>query len=240
MFQSGYRKIQSRNILPNITWQEDTEFYKDFVQFLKTSDTELVCGITDDCVFYRQINITQKTLEDLFSNENIFCFSFRLGLNTTLQDYSTGRHQPSLSKYHNYNTDIIYWNWKQQYEHDNYGYPISLDGHVFRTSDLYDLTIRHPTGCLRHWEGNLAGKCREDVNRPYMASEETSSLYCIPTNCVQDPPLQAGLKHHMSSDFLNTEYLSNNIIDYDSVIKNDVTWSHNEIDLHLREYKHEY
>lgn len=243
-YLKGYSLLQDRHIYDNIVWQQEKDFYGDFVNFLKTNDTELFCGLTDDCVFYRPTDLSFRVLDNIFSNSDVFCFSLRLGLNTTLQDYVSNSFQNPLTwydirsiSYQQQLVNIIIWSWREICCVHNYGYPISLDGHIYRTKDMYDLTTKYSIGCLRGWEGVLAENCRRDTNKYLMSAETESSVYCIPNNCVQDPPMHAGIKHNYTSDGLNNQYLRNNIISTDSIITTGVNWCHQELEFKYVEYE---
>lgn len=215
---------------PSIEWRRESSFYTDFVDMLKTNDSEYICGLTDDCVFYRHVELSPNELPCLFDNET-FCFTFRMGLNTTCQYYLTGQQQAPLEKYRQYKGRFIKWNWKERSDIENYGYPISLDGHIFRTKDIYDYTSKFNVACLREWEGVLAGKAREYINKPYMTSFKQSVLYCVASNCVQDPLLLAGVVYGYNPDSLANAYLDGVRIDLNPFLFECVDFSHIEIPL---------
>ena len=58
------------------------------------------------------------------------------------------------------NPYLVKWNWKEWDSTQNYGYPISLDGHIFRTEELRDLSNKYKFDYLTHFEKLLNQKHR--------------------------------------------------------------------------------
>jgi hypothetical protein len=188
-------------------------------------------------------------IESAFEKD-VFCFSFRLGLNTFIQNYllPNNRFELTNSKITAY---FVKWNWLDWDSRLNYGYPISLDGHIYRGSELAELTTKYEFPCLRHWEGILAGKVRrggkvfDETNDlgDHMVAYRQSVLFSIPCNCVQEPPLVSGQINPYAEDDLNEKYLNNEVIDFNSLecMFQNVAWSHNEIPLKFKPLKeHKY
>ena len=230
-FAKGYEKLQSEKILPNIVWEKEKDFVPDFLNALKTCESEFICGIVDDCVFYKRLASTANQIESVITDD-VFCFSFRLGLNTTMQNYLNPTEFVELGKYES-NPFCVRWNWKEWSSKLNYGYPISLDGHIFRTKEISYLSHKFEFEYLRYWEGIIAGKCRNETERHMMVSYRQSVLFSIPCNCVQDPPLIAGGIHPFSEEELNEKYLNDEVINFRAMeyAFQNVKWSHNEFQL---------
>lgn len=230
-FAKGYEKLKSEQILPYITWEEEKDFVPDFLNALKTCKSEYICGIVDDCVIYKRLPTSGKEIEETFSDE-VFCFSLRLGLNTVTQNYLMPNNVVELQKYQQ-NPYCVKWDWKEWSSKLNYGYPISLDGHIFRTKEISDLSHKFEFEYLRQWEGVIAGRCREETERNIMISYQQNVLFSIPSNCVQDPPLIAGQVYPYSEEALNKRYLDNEVIDFGGMeyAFQNVTWAHNEFPL---------
>lgn len=234
LYLEGYDLLQSRHLLPNLEWQLDKDFYTDFISYLAHNDSELFCGITDDCVFYRSTEFTSNFLEEQFKNPDLFCATLRMGQNTILQDYLQWRFQPPIEYPILVSPNFIMWNWMIRDPDENYGYPISLDGHIYRTKEMYDLTQIYELRTLRSWEGVLAGRIRDLIQRPLMLAGKESSLYSIPVNCCQEPSMIAGAQFSYPISYLNCEYLDGNIIDLQDITKKDVIWCHYELPLYFK------
>tara|TARA_R110000765_G_scaffold153731_2_gene256674 strand:+ start:381 stop:1217 length:837 start_codon:yes stop_codon:yes gene_type:complete len=234
-FAKGYEKLKSERILSNLVWEKEENFVQDFLNALKTCETDYICGIVDDCIFYKRLASKPQAIIDVLTDD-VFCFSFRLGLNTTTQYYMRPQEKFELKAY-DQSGMFVRWNWKEWDSKLNYGYPISLDGHVFRTKELSDLSHKFKFDYLRQWEGVIAGKCREETDRHNMASYKQNVLFSIPSNCVQDPPLVAGQLHEYSEEKLNNLYLKGEVIDLEMMeyAFQNVTWAHNEFPLMFKQ-----
>lgn len=229
-FKDGYEQLKKRHIYPNIHWVKETNIHDDFMSSLKASKQDQVCILTDDTVFFRRVNITPFELSDVM-NGKVLQFSFRLGLNTVVQDYRTGSRQPPLFGYEKHENEIIKWNWTEYYKNNNYGYCIGMDGCVFNVSDLITISESFHWSGFRGWEGTIAGDLRHTLqHKPFMAAFEHSVVVNIPTNNVQ-PGLYAGDKYPISLDELNTKYLAGNTLSLDKMDFSNIIGAHQEVEL---------
>tara|TARA_Y100000310_G_scaffold340320_1_gene435665 strand:+ start:118 stop:975 length:858 start_codon:yes stop_codon:yes gene_type:complete len=232
LYEEGYKKLQEEKLFDNIEWQKEGDFVEDFLGAMTDYDSEYICGLVDDCVFYKKLPGNQELILDAF-DDSIFCFSFRMGLNTTIQNYLDPNTKYNLKDY-TYSSHFIKWNWKEWDSRLNYGYPISLDGHIFRRKELSELSTKYKFDYLRQWEGVLAGNLRRDETNQigeFMASYKQNVLFSIPANCVQDPPLISGQIHRYDEEYLNELYLDNKVLDLDAMESTfqNVASCHNEI-----------
>jgi len=242
-YEIGYEKLfwKVKNSLPfydKVVWYKEKEFYKDFIQAIDNCNTSYICGLTDDCLFYDKINVSANDIKQTFTDD-VFCFSFRLGVNTIIQNYMTGEEQYPLLQREVTELnkgEIIKWNWKLRPPMENYAYPVSLDGHIFRTKELLKISTIKNFTCLRQWEGELSLIIRRLTAKPYMASLSHSVLFNIPANCVQDPPLISGTQFPYSVEELNQKYLDGQILDLDFILNNcmPVLSSHKEVEFRFR------
>lgn len=252
-YENGYKKlinktqsIESLTTFPTkelpfcykIVWEQEKDFYPDFIKAIENCSSSLICGLTDDCLFYKSIKVSSQEIEDCFTDD-VFTFTFRMGVNTIIQNYMTGQLQPSLLNdklIEVNNGKIIKWNWKNKYMFDNYGYPISLDSHIYKTEELLKISTVKQFTCLRQWEGELSQIIRQLTPKEYMASFPTSVLFNIPANCVQDPPLISGTEFPYSIEELNQKYLNGEILDLDFILNNNkaVYSSHKETEFKFK------
>ena len=246
-YEAGYLKLQEEKILDNIEWQREKDFTKDFVGSIIDYSSDYICGIVDDCIFYKKLPSGVELIEKQFEDD-VFCFSFRMGLNTTTQNYlQPGRKYYLKRENATVDHHFVKWNWRDWDSILNYGYPISLDGHIYRGSELAELTTKYKFDYLRQWEGVLAGRVRKDETNNLgdnMVAYRQNVLFSIPCNCVQDPPLISGqINPHTESD-LNKRYLDGEVIDLNALepMFQNVSWCHNEIPLSFKflHKEHEY
>ena len=166
---------------------------------MQSCKTKYICGIVDDCIFYKRVPLSSGQVCSIIdSDDNIFCFSLRLGLNTYIQNHITQTYMPLwtienplppsrnlssedmlLRRGYAESPSCLAWNWSERNWTSNYGYPISLDGH--------------------------------------MASFKQSCVVCSANNCVQDPPMVSGAIHPFSEQKLNDMYLNDGVIDIEQM-----------------------
>lgn len=191
---------------------------------------EHVAFLMDDCVFYRPVEGEQRP-EAVLEDEDVLCFSPRLGLNTTecyplrrRQEFPAGRAAEG---------GVLYWGWKTA--DGDFGYPFSLDGHVFRRDDLLPLLRDvYDWSTPNSVEAALA-HMGDRVERPLMASHTQSSLVGVPCNRVGESHSgnRAGETYPRDPFELNRAYLAGGRIRLDSVDPLMVNAAHVEFPLRL-------
>lgn len=188
-------------------------------------DADLACFLTDDSVFYRQ-----PIIPDSLGADDL-CHSFRLGRNTTWC-YPHARGQTHSVKI-GPSESAISWRW--QGADGDFGYPASLDGHVFRASHLRRalLTCRedaNPNRIEEHLDRRVRARLAKDY--PLMTAEVESSLVGIPVNRVnQTNPNRYGDRYPVSAGDLLERYLAGERLSLDGMDFSDVRGAHQEIEL---------
>ena len=243
-YAKGYEKLISENILDNIVWVKETDFVQDFLDAFESCETKYICGIVDDCVFHKRIPLDSEQVCRIMEDPEIFCFSLRLGLNTYIQNFATQTYDPlwisspfPQEKFrgtvgtpldYEESKSCIKWKWMIRPFSSNFGYPISLDGHIYRANDMSNISNHFKNGDqginnLRHWEAQLAHNIRSIVdqgceetgllNNVAMTSFRQSCLISAANNCVQEPPMTAGTFYPISEEDLNDKYLNGEVLD---------------------------
>lgn len=138
-FKAGYELVMKDWGRANFTLEENPK-----EQFLSSlSKSENICLATDDTFVHSKLPTTVcDKLED------VGVFSLRLGLNTIIQDWSIESYQPILSNYED-EGQTIRWNFSSYPVAGlNWGYPFSIDMHLFKSKVLKalceDINFRHP------------------------------------------------------------------------------------------------
>jgi hypothetical protein len=207
--------------------KEDSSLVHSFLVSLDECKTNYISFITDDTVFYEETNPKDSIVSAM--DGDTFCFSLRLGLNTKLQDYKTGRYQSDLIGYEKLENDVIRWDYNDYNPFDNYGYPISLDGHIYRKDDVVFITSTIDISKLRDWEGKLCYEKRYLYsNYTKMASFKHSKCVNIPSNAVLGD-LYCSDKG-LSVAQLEEKFISGNDIDIEKMDFTKVIGCHQEID----------
>ena len=220
MWEKGYEKLIEEEILTGIKWvKEDKDKFVSIFsvneishatqvmfEFLEENENKKVGFFVDDNVWFRKANLDENILNSLFK-EDTWCVSYRLGLNTTIQNYKTGEEQfiklvdattmedPIKTSifgisigYTHAPEDNFYIRWPTDSKtprSSNYLFLFSVDGAFYRAGDLLNIfdTIEKP----KH----------KKLRRDFSKSGPTS------------PPHSLSLAHKIES-FVNTA-LANNI-----------------------------
>lgn len=229
-YLEGYERLIRKH--PDVDFWLERSLKNDFVDAIERSPSNIFTIFTDDCLFFRPVQASAKDIQELFNfDRTLFCFSFRLGLNTVIQDYATGRLQPPLTDTFSFR-QFIGWDWRRRSPTDNYGYPIHMDGATYVRDDILPATKALDFSTFRSWEGTLAidGR-RQFEHQPLMASFENSVLVNIPTNGVQVPPIPCGTKYPISCNELNERFLAGEVIDFDRMDFREIRGAHQELEL---------
>lgn len=192
------------------------------------SQVRFLLGITEHTVFFTDDDILYRPLPSLPPTPmtNWLCFSLRLGLNTTWC-YPHKRQQEMPRLIHG--GDLFAWNWWNA--DGDFGYPASLDGHVFRTETLRRALAWLSTAASpNRIEEHLTEALRNDF-RP-MSSYRVSHLVGLPLNRVNTTnPNRYGEVHTYGIDELNSRYLAGGRIDLDVLDFSNVQGAHQEMEL---------
>lgn len=169
------------------------------------SATTKVAFFVDDDVIYRKLPVWGPwQWLDLFPEA--LCFSLRLGLNTT-ECYSMRR--PQSAPPHTQVGEFMVWDWRSDFAEYDFGYPGSLDGHIFRRDWLLEMLRDEPFTNPNQLEEVLVHACRQTVWPNLIASFKQSVLVGIPANSVSETH---GSNRHgdtvaWSPERLNDDYL---------------------------------
>jgi hypothetical protein len=159
-FGLGYAKLKN---MYYIQWEKERHFRSDLIGLAHPYDpfTMFLC---DDDVFINPVLFDTTPLD----NPNIACISLRLNPHLTYCHPSGGQ-----SRY-----DTRGW----EYSEGDYGYPMSLNGHIYRTADVMPmlkyLGYTNPNELEREMAAN-------PICRRFIHFYDKSSVMNIPLNQVQ-------------------------------------------------------
>lgn len=220
-FDEGYNKLIIDQIIPDIIWIQETDFKKHTV-FLLHSNEKLSCFFTDDDIIFKPIDL--KTIESSMEDEEIFCFSLRLGKNVN-KCYTMNCDNVVMPLVEDNKTMV--WDWTKHYM--DFGYPLSVDGHIFRTKDILQLTKSVNFFNPNTFEGNL--QIFDTYPREKMASFIHNVLVNTPNNIVNDThPNRKGESYGVDAKELNDKFLAGEIIDLDKMDFSNIVGCHQEIE----------
>lgn len=216
----GYEILQS--ISHNTLFlQEEDSLQQTLLQSMDYMD-DVTCLLTDDCMFFRTPPSTIKEIEWVLHQSDIFTFSYRLGLNTTVQNYEHNILQPSIQQHMLFinNNDLICYNYKDHHKETNYGLHFGWDGMCYNTSMLrelfdYDLVGKasNPHAIYPQQLENYMSQLRDYEEKTNIACNISSSLICMNYNSTHP---HANF-NTVSLEYMNHAFLTGQQIDIDSI-----------------------
>jgi hypothetical protein len=238
-FAEGYktvtkRKYQDRNFWP--WWQYDTTDFKMFtLSMIESGKQDFVAFAVDDNILYRKLEFTSDQLKALFARKSLMCLSLRLGGNCIIQDIYTGTPAVFPQQEIDYQRPFYIWDYRTAPPDQNFGYPLSLDFHIFRKSELLEWVRKTEFKCPNTLEAHLQQRLRETVPTE-MASLLQSAVVNSPSNRVQDVfQNNAGKFCPASAESLNTEFLKGRRLNLDAIDFSQITSCHFELELPFKD-----
>ncbi len=229
-FEAGYDKLIEKH--PEVTFiyernAEDSENL--FYRFLEENTNDLVCLFADDCIFFRHTNVDEDYLRSLFQYENLWTFTYRLGRNITVRDYTTNRSAKFPDSYA-YNDYHLMWDWRSMDFWDMFGFAVGFDGYVYRAQDLLTLSERSSFGRICFWEGMICCKFNNaPPEQKMMTCPTQSTVFVQQINTTHDFAYHTTGKFNISCKQLNDEWLQGKEIDLLSMDFSQVNCTHGEI-----------
>lgn len=209
-YATGYNILNNewKNKL-DLVWFEQNEFKPSFLKCLKDSlcSNRLVLGLTDDTWVYRYSELTQDDIEEAFTDRDLLCISLRLGKNTTIQDCSNNTEMGPFPVDSYKRGQFNFWDYKNQSINTNYGYGISIDGHIYRILDLIEISEKCGFSNLRDWEGSAVYWARDNFNCNTICCPELSVTVNVPINMTQFPYNVNVSPYKKTLQDLNDKYL---------------------------------
>lgn len=179
----GYSRVMGLH--PQVDFVDETKaggFKPALVSTLYPAD--IVGMLVDDIVFVRPISASDPELNS-WDNPELLSVSLRLSPGITscymMQGMAT---KPPVS------ADNLVWDWKGC--GGDWGYPMSLDGNLYRTSDLYPVLSSIEALNPNELEYRLAVN---PINKPLMRCYDASRLVNIPHNRVQNVFANRSMNH---------------------------------------------
>jgi hypothetical protein len=226
-YNRGYNII--RDLYPQFNYKKEENFKEDLVSLF--NDSEYTTFLTDDDIIYQSFKLNNDELHNIFMLTEANCFSLRLGLNT--RHCYTMQRLNSLEdfKTHNfyYDTDLIepVISWKVKDATNDYAYPMSVDGHIFKT-----IYIKELCNFLDYYNPNMFEAMLSNLsnNNMIISSYLNSKLVNSPINRVQDVFHNlSGMNFGYSAEDLNEMYLDGVSFDFNKMKFNEITGCHQEI-----------
>ena len=221
-FENGYLKVKEKFPYVNFVPESEKEFKKQTLELLNRG-LKYSCFFTDDDIIYNSIN-QEQIITTLENDQDVFCFSLRLGKNTTNCYTMRANNVIVLLSEEN---DIVKWDWTKHYM--DFGYPLSVDGHIFRTKDILKLSNLVSYQNPNTFEASL--QIFDNYPKSKMAAFSESKLVNSPVNIVQNVfENRKAEEYNYSTKELNDMFLSNKKIDYNQINFNNIIGCHQELE----------
>lgn len=210
----------------DVEYIRQRDFMADTKMVLDYLCREYTCFFVDDNIVYNLPNIYGDQIEYLLDNvEDAGCFSLRLGQNTVVQDpYTNKRLQ--LPNFIQVTDNILAWDWQAQ-PYNNFGYPFSVDGHIYQTDLIYKTISTYDFDTPNALEGRFPAKT---IPRAMFCLHK-SSVVNNPINLVGSSNNNAGKFYGYTLEELNKKYLDGWRIDLDKICTNNVVGCHQEMEI---------
>lgn len=225
-FIEGYKKTQK--YFPYYKWIEEWDFHSNTLDLIENAD-DYICFFVDDNFLHRNIPWNAFDIITTLEENNIEIMSLRLGKNTIIQNWYTQSRTPlpfHIEKVDD--NDIFGWDWTLKSRHTNFGYPFSVDGHIYKKDTLLK-TLNYNFDTPNAFEG------RFDVKQlpHYMCCFGKSVVVNNPLNLVGSSENLAGQTFGYSLEELNQMYLDGYIISLNELCKNKIIACHQEMEICL-------
>jgi len=218
-YKNGYNKLISMDY-QNVKYIREYNFKQNLIELINGSN-EYTVFFVDDNIFINNIDFNDNQSEIFKSDPDILCRSLRLNPNLT---YCYTEGVQMLKPYFIQN-NIFHWRGQK----GDFGYPMSLDGHIFRTGEILPYIIN-----LDYYNPNLLeGKMAiRPLNLPKMICYDKSIIVNNPCNKVQN--VNNNKHGNISVEELNNNFLNGYIISTENTDGFENNACHQEIEIILK------
>ena len=174
-FDQGYERV--RKFFPAMSFHDERMEPGDFKrQILRFADPRIPCimFLVDDDLFKNPFSVADQPFRTFERDREQLCLSLRLGKHIR---YCYSMDLPTSPP--RFASD---WDWDWKGLDGDWGYPMSLDGHIFRTTDLLSLLMSRVYSNPNTLEATLAA---QPLGKPKMSCYEYSRIMNLPINKVQ-------------------------------------------------------
>ena len=231
-FELGYdqvRRYWSQNV--EVEFREQTDSFKQDVLDAIRSHDALTMFLVDDIIFTAPFHLSDKPNQNCLHTEQVICCSLRLwpGVNYCYPTREIVQVPECQLKNLNFTSYLFNWKGGQ----GDFGYPMSVDGHIFRTPFILRVLNAIQFHNPNSMEGAMAGLAGFLGQWNFMTCyKDKARLVNIPANRVQDtaPNRHGDL---WTPEELNVQFLAGRAIDINPFKDLQSTAPHMELPLRL-------
>lgn len=197
----------------------ENDFRKNVIELVNPNKKYTVFFVDDD-IFKNQVDFYDRQM-DIFNNDpKILCRSLRLHPNLTYcYTQKTKMRKPEFLA-----DNVFYW----KKTDIDYGYPMSVDGHIFRTKEIFPLIKKIDFINPNTFEGYMAVN---PLTLPKMICYDTSIIVNNPVNMVQTN--NENYHGNISQAYLNKMFLKGYKISLENIAGIENISCHQEIEFKL-------
>jgi glycosyltransferase involved in cell wall biosynthesis len=223
-YRDGYEKL--KQLHPEFIYicEKDSIPFKQHVLNLARDINPYTVFLVDDIVFRQPFDLESEAFKVFTKNREILCLSLRLCPRINYC-YSANKPAPPPT----FEQHLI-WDWQKMPPDNDWGYPMSLDGHVFRTEEIKPIIQAIEFDSPNFFEERLTAS---PINLPKMICYSDGKILNIPANRVQETHVN---RHGnlITPAELNREFLDGKTISLKNVLDVKNTAAHQEIPLRLK------
>ena len=230
-FKRGYEKCFEKPINRSIRIKKEKNFRQDLCNILLDNNwcnhQNYIMFLVDDMILRKEIPFIWEEAEQILDRPSMSCLSLRLGKNITWQ-YQ--KDQPTPQPNFVEEEKFLAWNRNTIPYPLYFNYPISVDGHIFKSRFIISLIKQTQFTQPNTFEGNLQKLVRRC---PPMIACPRESLFINNTiNRVQDLyPNKVGETISCSPKELNEKYLEGWEIDFNEMDFSKTVGAHQEYEI---------
>lgn len=217
-YELSYSKLKQAH--SKIHFVNECNFKDDLLSLL---DLDIIYTVffVDDIVWKESFTINCDELKLLEKDDEILCLSLRLDPNLTYcYALSINMGPPNFDQ-------EMKWDWRGLA--GDFGYPMSLDGHIFRTKDILPLLDKLTYTNPNSLEHQLA---ENPLNKNKMICLKKAPIFNIPINKVQT--INSNRHGNISAEYLNEMFLDGYRILLDPLIGFANYSCHQEVEITLK------
>jgi hypothetical protein len=216
-YEEGYNKLIEMGY-PNIQYIKETNFKQDVINCININKKHTVYFV-DDNIFKNYFDFYDEQMRIFNEDNEIVCRSLRL--HPRLKYCYPMNNLPMTSpKFMDHN--VFYWTGLE----GDYGYPMSVDGHIFRTEQIYPYIIHTPYSSPTMFEGYMAA---QPIRLPKMICYDKSIVVNNPCNKVQT--VNGNIHGNIQISDLNERFLAGQLISLDNIDGIENISCHQEIEI---------
>lgn len=199
-YMEGYSKLIKIHSDENIIWKKEDDFQKDLISLFDVSLKHSVFFV-DDIIFKEPFSMEEDNFKYFDKHGDILCLSLRLHPRLTYCYAANVMMKPPEF----FKNNVFLW----AGQYGDYGYPMSLDGHIFKTKNIYYYILYLKYDGPNSLESQMSSN--PPLHFPKMMCYDKSIIINNPINKVQE--WNNNFHGKIKPEYLNEKFLSGKILD---------------------------